>query len=61
MNEDIKEFIVLSQRVAGFLMLNGFVLKRLDVTNKGDKRRNIFIFNNSPMLLECIEKYKSQK
>ena len=58
MNKDIKEYIVFSQRMAGYLMMNGFVLKRLDLTNKDNKKRNIFIFNNSPNLLEYVESYK---
>lgn len=58
MNKDIKEYIVFSQRMAGYLMMNGFVLKRIDLTNKDNKKRNIFIFNNSPNLLEYVESYK---
>ena len=56
-----KDYIVLSQRVAGFLMLNGFVLQKIKTSNKDNVKRNIFIFRDSPELIECIHKYKSNK
>lgn len=53
-----KDYIVLSQRLAGWLMLNGYVLKRLKKTNKPDSNRNVFIFNGSDELLDSIKQYK---
>lgn len=55
-----KEFIVFNQRTAGYLMLVGFVLKRIERTTKDDKRKNIFVFNESESLLKSIEDYKQQ-
>lgn len=46
-------FVVTSQRVAGHLMMNGFVLKGV-----GDNRkfpgRNVFFFNNTTQLRQAI-------
>jgi hypothetical protein len=36
-----KEYIIFNQRLAGFLMMNGFVLKRMDRTRHTDSNRNI--------------------
>lgn len=49
-------FVVTSQRVAGHLMMRGFVLKGI-----GDNRkfpgRNVFFFNNTEQLREAIADY----
>ncbi|MEK4157609.1 DUF5659 domain-containing protein [Paenibacillus sp. FSL R10-2779] len=46
-------FVVTSQRVAGHLMMSGFVLKGV-----GDNRkfpgRNVFFFNNTAQLRQAI-------
>lgn len=52
-----KEYIVFSQRLAGLLMQNGFVLKRIEKTNKDNSNRNIFIFNDTPDLIEIISNF----
>lgn len=52
-----KEYTVFGQHLAGALMADGFVLKRLE-KNKNDTRKNIFIFNESESLLEFVKRYK---
>jgi hypothetical protein len=53
-----KEYIIFNQRLAGFLMMSGFVLKRMDKTNKADSNRNIFIFNDTESLHQTISQFK---
>jgi hypothetical protein len=55
-----KEYIVFSQRLAGELMIRGFVLQRMDRTTKGDSKRNVFFFNESEGLLRFIKEYKNK-
>jgi hypothetical protein len=55
-----KEYIIFNQRLAGFLMLNGFVLKRMDRTRHVDSKRNIFIFNDTEALHQTIKLFKSK-
>lgn len=55
-----KEYIIFNQRLAGFLMLNGFVLKRMDRTRHTDSNRNIFIFNDTEQLHQTIQLFKSK-
>ena len=55
-----KEHIVFSQKLAGQLMVQGFVLKRVEKSNK-QGNRNIFIFNESEDLLRFIKLYKDQQ
>lgn len=50
---------VYSQRLAGFLMLHGFVLIRL-LPNETDNR-NRFIFANTPALRDCIDEWQIYK
>ncbi|WP_213656283.1 DUF5659 domain-containing protein [Paenibacillus vini] len=49
-------YVVTSQRVAGHLMVRGFVLKGI-----GDNRkypgRNVFFFNKTPQLVAAISEY----
>jgi hypothetical protein len=54
-----KEYIIFNQRLAGFLMMNGFVLKRMEKSKYTDSKMNVFIFNESENLLEAINSYKS--
>jgi hypothetical protein len=53
-----KEYIIFSQRLAGELMIRGFVLKRMDKTFRDNSNKNIFFFNESDELLEFVKKYK---
>lgn len=55
-----KEYIVFNQRLAGFLMQSGFVLKRMEKAN-AETNRNVFVFNNTDDLLEKISRYNSTK
>lgn len=54
------EFVVFSQRIAGMLMVDGYVLKRMD-KNHNNPKRNVFIFNESEELLTKIQEYKLNK
>ena len=51
----IKEFSTYSQRLAGYLMMKGFVVKLMRQDMK--TRRNIFIFNDSEELQKTIKNY----
>jgi len=51
-----KEYVIFNQRLAGYLMQKGFVLKRMEKSNKSN--RNVFIFNNTDDLIEKIKNYK---
>jgi hypothetical protein len=53
-----KEYIIFNQRLAGFLMMNGFVLKRLEKSTKQNSDRNIFFFNESDDLFKKITEFK---
>jgi hypothetical protein len=55
-----KEYIVFSQRLAGELMIRGFVLKRMDKTTRNDSNRNVFFFNESEELLKFVKEYKTK-
>jgi len=57
---DLKIYYIRSQRLAGFLMLKGFVLQFMKPLNDGTKR-NLFCFKNSDELLEKIQEYKQMK
>jgi len=53
------EFNSYSLRLAGFLMLQGFVLKLMRDDQKS--KRKIFIFNDTPELQSAIQEYLSFK
>ncbi len=55
-----KFYVCLSQRLAGYLMLNGFVLLKFEKNIK-DPYKNIFIFLNTTELMNAIQQYKMQK
>ncbi|GIN23139.1 DUF5659 domain-containing protein [Siminovitchia fordii] len=55
----MKEYIVFNQRLAGYLMQKGFVLKKLKKTNKEGSNRNVFVFNHSDSLIQAINEFKS--
>lgn len=56
-----KEFICFSQRLAGELLIRGFVLKRMEKTIRDNSNRNVFIFNESENLLKYVDEYKLTK
>nr|WP_302685834.1 DUF5659 domain-containing protein [uncultured Ruminococcus sp.] len=58
-NRETSLMTIYSQRLAGYLMLHGFVLLRL-LTNETDNR-NRFLFANTPALRDCIDKWQIQK
>lgn len=58
-SEKSKLMVIHSQRLAGFLMMNGFrLIKLLLDENSG---LNKFIFINSSALIDCIENWQIQK
>lgn len=48
--------VIFNQKVAGYLMLNGFVLKGIEKSHQNPKM-NVFIFNESKDLKEHIGTY----
>lgn len=52
-------FDVFNQKLAGYLMMNGFVLikTRPDIKGSG---RNVFVFYNTPALRTVIDNYMIQ-
>lgn len=58
-NRETSLMTIYSQRLAGYLMMNGFVLIRL-LPNQNSSR-NCFIFANTPMLKDYIDKWNIEK
>lgn len=52
--------VIRSQKLAGTLMVRGFVLVKMEKDNCSDSGRNVFFFNDSPQLDNAIREY-SQK
>ena len=59
-NEKYKYYMVRNQRLAGYLMTNGFVLINMseEITGSG---KNVFWFNNSDRLHNYIDKYFQER
>lgn len=55
-NEKLKCRIIYKQALAGYLMMNHFVLVNMRPDNKGSGR-NVFFFNDTPELQKAIEKF----
>lgn len=53
-----RDYVIFNQRLAGELMMRGFVLKRIGRTNRDGSNRNVFYFNESEELLKIVESYK---
>jgi|GEM_PF-5722208 len=53
-----KSYFVRSQRCCGFLLQRGFILKGI-APDFNNPRFNVFRFDNSIELRNCIESYKS--
>lgn len=51
--------VIHSQRLAGFLMMNGFRLIKLLLDESSSL--NKFIFINSPALIDCMKNWQIQK
>lgn len=60
MNEK-KPYIIFNMKLAGQLMIMGFVLKKMEQTTKEGSRRNVFFFNESEELVKEVENFKSKK
>lgn len=58
-NKTSKLMVIHSQRLAGFLMMNGFRLIKLLFDESSSL--NKFIFINSPALIDCMENWQIQK
>jgi hypothetical protein len=58
MQTEINNFFVKSQKLAGYLMMRGFVLKGLNPDITRNTKRNTFIFNNTQELTNAINDYK---
>lgn len=58
-SEKPKLFTAFSQRLAGYLMWNGFVLIGMRKDNNGE--RNIFFFKDSDSLRKSITEYLNDK
>ena len=54
----MKKMVVFNQRVAGYLMLRGFVLKGINKYHK-NPYMNVFIFNDTEELRRAISEYDS--
>lgn len=54
-----KEYVIYNQKLAGYLMQQGFVLKRMEKTTQENSNRNVFIFNNTESLIQIIKEYKN--
>jgi hypothetical protein len=55
---ELNNFYVKSQKLAGYLMMRGFVLKGLKPDINNNTKRNTFIFNNTQELTNAINDYK---
>ena len=52
-----RNYTVFSQRVAGYLMMRGFVLVGMDVKTKEKDGKNVFFFKDSADLQSAIKEY----
>ena len=55
---DSKMITIFSQKLAGYLMMNYFVLVSMR-PNKNNTGKNVFFFNDTPDLQMAIEEYKT--
>lgn len=54
-----KEYVIFNQRLAGYLMYKGFVLKRMSKADNNSSK-NVFLFNESEELFKRIKEYKDK-
>lgn len=52
-------YTVYSQRLAGYLMMNGFPL--IELVKNQNTKKNCFIFPNTSMLKEYMDKWQIEK
>ena len=55
-DKNVKTITIWSQKLAGYLMLNGFVLVDMRKDKYGTNK-NVFFFNNSEAIQERIKQY----
>ena len=55
-NKQDKFILIVTMRLAGYLMQRGFPIMDMRPDELGSKRK-VFIFNNSPQIQEAIQKY----
>lgn len=55
-----KEYIIFNMRLAGKLMAMGFVLKRMEKTDRDSSNRNVFYFNESDDLERIVKEFKNK-
>ena len=53
----MKYIVIFNQKVAGYLMLNNFTLKKIEKSSKNQKM-NVFIFKDSEELRSAISKFE---
>lgn len=54
-----KQYRVFHNKLAGFLMYKGFVLQGTEISNNsGDRKMNLYIFNDSEQLQNAINEFK---
>lgn len=52
-------FVIYNQRLAGYLMMNGFPL--IALVRCQETRRNQFLFYDTPMLKDHMDKWQTEK
>lgn len=58
MNTTEKDYVIFSQKLAGFLMMNSCRLKKIKNAND-DPRKFVYFFNNNEEVKSLVAKYKS--
>lgn len=53
-----KDYVVFNMRLAGKLMTMGFMLKKMDKTNRDDSGRSVFYFKKTDELIIAVEDWK---
>lgn len=59
-NERKKDIVIFNQRMAGYLMLKGYVLLEMRPDIKSISHKNIFIFRDTPQLRQSMSDYLMQ-
>jgi hypothetical protein len=54
----MKKKVVFGNHCAGWLMVNGHILNNIGKQDKGDKKLNVYIFNETEEFLKDLNKYK---
>ena len=54
-----RTFTIYSQRLAGYLMLQGFVLEDIGINNQNSSKR-VFFFKDSEELQKAIKAYNTK-